>query len=121
MPSETARHKAKVLREIVDGRCHTPLATNELVLHGVMHQLGIVPKAHLLQDPRTVRADGFYAQRKLLGDFTNDLAGSDQAQNLELAVGKQLLGGFWLSVAQVGGQLFRQRRADVAAAGQDLL
>ena len=35
---------------------------HQLMLHGVMHQLGIIPQRHLFQDARSIRADGFDAQ-----------------------------------------------------------
>ena len=92
---------------------------HQLMLHRVMHQFGVVPHPHFFQNARAIGADGFDAEGKFFGDFADDFAGGDQAQDLELAVGKQFLRRFLGIAGKIGGEFFRERRADVASAGQN--
>src|SRR5579859_1501765 len=74
-----------------------------------------------LQDARTIGAHGLYAQRKLVGNVFDRLAGANHAQYLEFAVGEQLMNRRVRSSSQIVGQALRQRHADVAAAGEHAL
>ncbi len=52
---------------------------HELMLHRVVHQLGVVSQAHFFEDAAAIGADGFDAQSQLAGDFADDPARGDQA------------------------------------------
>ena len=47
---------------------------NQLVLHSVMHELGVRFHTHLFQDPGAVSADCAVAQGKNVGNLTGRLA-----------------------------------------------
>ena len=60
---------------------------HQLILDGVVSQLGVAGHGHFFQDARSVGAHGFDAQGKFSGDPADGLAGRDHAQDDELPIG----------------------------------
>src|SRR5258705_71365 len=53
------------------------------MLHGVVHQFGVVAQTHFLQNTRAIGADSLDAQGKLTSDFADDFTGGNQSQDLK--------------------------------------
>ena len=74
------------------------MSVNQVVLHGIVHQLGVGFQIHLFQHTRPVGADGLDAEGEFRGNLCDRLAGRYQAQHLELPVGQGLVGQLLESV-----------------------
>ena len=92
---------------------------NQAVLDRVVGDVRVGFDAHLVEDARTVRADGFDAQEKLVRDFGNRLTGSELAENLELPLRQLRVRGLVSLAVELPCELIAERRTDVAAAGCD--
>ena len=57
-------------------------------LNGVLHQLASALKRQLFFDMSLVSFDGFYAEVQFLGNLAGAAAFTDQAEYLELTIGK---------------------------------
>ena len=100
----------KLVRELI----------HKLILDGVVDQFGIVLHVHFFKNARAVGADGFDAQRELIGDFGNGFAGRQQAQNLIFSVRQRFMGHFFKAGIQLESHLLGNGRADIFAAPEDL-
>src|SRR5437667_8374595 len=92
---------------------------DEFVPQGVAGDFHVAAQAGLVPDAPDVGADGLLAQREFTGDLFDRSAQGDQAEYLQLAVGKFLVRGLLGSALDRGGELLGQRRADVGAARHD--
>src|SRR6185503_17147809 len=93
---------------------------DQLVLDGVLDELCIVRQAELAQDARAVGADRTRAEKHLLRDLADRLAGSEQPEHAVFAIGQRLVRRACPVRRQAGSQFLRQPGADVAAALGDL-
>ena len=64
---------------------------DEFVLQGVAGDFHVAAQAGLVPDAPDVGADGLLAQREFTGDLFDRSAQGDQAEYLQLAVGKFLV------------------------------
>ena len=72
---------------------------------------------HLLEDARTVRADGLYAQEQFVRDFGYRLTVRQLAKHLELPVRQVRVRRFRLFTLEFSRELIAERRTYVATAG----
>ena len=116
---ENWNHGGKI-RIMNPGKDDLGFLFDELVLHGVVHEFGVVFHAHLFKDAGAVGADGFDAEGEFAGDFADHFSGSNQAQHLKFTIGKSFLGSFLVFAAgEIGGKFFSQGITDVTATGED--
>src|SRR5713101_2383726 len=88
----------------------------ELLPDGVMHQLRVVAQPELAENPGPVGAYRARAQRHLLRDLVDLLAGGEQPHHAVLPVREPLVQLPAGIARELGREQFRERRADVLAA-----
>src|SRR5688572_32869358 len=72
-------------------RCAPDVLFDQVMLDGVMHQLGVAGDVELLQDARAVGADCAGRERHFAGDAVDRLARGKQPHDTVLAVGKRFV------------------------------
>ena len=92
---------------------------DQFVLEGVAGDFHVAAQAGLFLDSSEIGADCFLAQHQFAGDLFDRPAQGDQPEDLELAIGKLLVQCPRIPAFQAGGELLRDRRADVRAAVED--
>ena len=88
-------------------------------LQRIADQLDRGGEPQLLEHAGAVGRHGRRAHRERRRDFLHPFAGGQQAQDLVLAIGKQLEGGLVPVSLQLDGQALRYRRGDVLASLRD--
>ena len=73
-------------RRIALRRAHHEVSLQQVVLDGVVRDVGVRLHAHLLQNPCAVGADGLDAQEQLRRDLGHALALGELAEDLEFAL-----------------------------------
>jgi hypothetical protein len=74
---------------------------NNLMSKRVAHQFCIRAHLHFHQNAAPVRADGFRAECKLVGNFTIGFAGSEEAHDLVFAFRKRFVQGLFVVRPQI--------------------